>query len=295
MDEKTRNSWKNDLLDIIFDALAESEVLIDCIVFKGARILNKRLDSYSRQSLDIDANMLAEFVQQYASYAELSSILEKEIEQVIKNHFEEQSPVTYELDKIKIIKKPHKDHELGWNAFEVIISVQDLSRPSTRGLPNLKIDIAAPEVLGDDSISSLDIGGGTIKAYTLERIAGEKLRAFLSTLPAYREKVSKPGKAVRVKDIYDLARIIKQYPISNKDFWRKVGIEFRRACESRYIDCLGQSSFEEDILITEESYKSDTTLPDDISFEMAWGDLCEIVEYFNKEKIVPFSFSLPKD
>lgn len=293
MDEKTRNSWKNDLLDIVFDALAESETLLDCIVFKGARILNKRLDSYTRQSLDIDANMLEEFFAQYETYAELSSILEKEIEQVIKNYFEAQSPVTYELDKIKIIKKPHKDHELGWNAFEVIISVRDLSLTGTRGLPNLKIDIAAPEVLGKESISSLDIGSGTVKAYTVERIAGEKLRAFLSSLPAYRKKVRKPGKAVRAKDIYDLARVINQHHISDKVFWDKVSIEFIRACESRYIDCLGKASFEEDISITEETYKSDTTLPEDISFEMAWGSVCEIVNYFEKEKVVPFSFTLP--
>ena len=297
MDIKTSNDWKNQLLDVVFEALAESDVLMDCIVFKGARILNKRLDSYSRQSLDIDSNMFAEFVEKHQTYAELSDILVKEIEKAINNYFEKQDPVTYELDKIKIVKKPHKnkDHVLGWNAFEVVISVKDLSRANVRGLPNLKVDIAAPEELGEDSISLLNVGGGTIKAYTLERIAGEKLRAFLSSLPAYRKKVSKPGKAIRVKDLYDIARILKQCPISADKFWSKVGEEFLRACKSRYIDCAGKSTFEDDILVTEETYNTEQTLPEDISFTEAWNSLCKVIEFLDKEKITPFSYPLPDD
>lgn len=293
LDKKTAENWKNDVLDIVFKALAESKVLVDCIVFKGARILNKRLNSYSRQSLDIDANMLAEFVNKYQAYTEIRDILEKEIEEAIINYFEKQDPVIYELGRLKIIRKPNTDHKLGWDAFEVAISVKDLSRANVRGLPNLRIDIAAPEELGAESISSLNVGDGTIKAYTLERIAGEKLRAFLSTLPTYRKKVSKPGKAIRVKDIYDIARILKQYPISIDDFWDKVGEEFIRACKSRYIDCLGGASFEEDVSITEETFNTDLTLPEDILFEEAWKSLHEIIDYFDKSKITPFNFPLP--
>jgi len=293
LDKVTANSWKNKVLDIVFEALAESDVIVDCIVFKGARVLNKRLGAYSRQSLDIDANMLTEFVKKHQDYEELRNILEREIGDAINNYFEKQDPVVYTLEKIKIVKKPRKDHKLGWDAFEVIISVKDLSRANIRGLPNLKIDIAAPEKLGKESISTLNVGSGTVKAYTLERIAGEKLRAFLSSLPAYRIKVSKPGKAIRAKDVYDIARILKRQPISKKTFWDKVGSEFTMACESRYIDCLGEDTFEEDILITKETYDVDQSLSEDISFELAWRSLREVIDYLVYSKIIPFSFPLP--
>lgn len=295
MDTKSANSWKNQTLDVVFEALAESDTLMDCIVFKGARILNKRLDSYTRQSLDIDSNILAEFSAKYSEHEEMKEILRKEIEKAIHTHFEKQEPVVYELDRIKIKRKPNEDHKLGWNAFEIIMFVKDLSRASARGLPNLTIDIAAPEELGKESIAPLKIGGGTINAYTLERIAGEKLRAFLSSLPAYRKKVSKPGHGVRVKDLYDIARITKQYPITSNNFWDKAGEEFLRACKSRYIDCSGIKTFEEDLSITEETYNSDSTLPDDIPFEMAFGSLHDVMEFFEEKEITPFDYPLPDD
>ena len=295
LDTITATNWKNSVLDIIFNALAESDVLVDCLVFKGARVLNKRLDSFSRQSLDIDSNMLKEFVDKHQAYKELRDILEKEIELAINNYFERQSPVTYELNTIKITKKPHKDrnHKLGWDAFEVTISVRDLSRTSMRGLPNLKIDISAPEDLGEDSIAPLNIGNSSVKAYSLERIAGEKLRAFLSSLPEYRKKVSKPGNAIRAKDLYDISQILKQYPITQDIFWNKVGEEFLRACQSRYIDCEGIKTFAKEMTVTEETFNSEPSIPKDISFNDVWNALTDIIEKFERTKITPFNYPLP--
>lgn len=74
-------------------------------------------------------------------------------------------------------------------------------------------------------------------AYTLVRIAGEKLRAFLSSLPAYRAKVKKPGEAVRAKDLYDISRIRRVHGLEQIEFWRRAGEEFHVACRYRYIDC----------------------------------------------------------
>ncbi len=295
LDKQTANSWKNDVLDVVFEALAESAALVDCIVFKGARVLNKRLGSNSRQSLDIDANMLQEFVDNYQSLDEIKDVLEKEIGAALTSYFEKQNPVVYELERIKVKRKPHQDHKLGWNAFEIIISVKDLSRSSTRGLPNLKIDIAAPEELSNESISKLNIGSGTIYAYTLERIAGEKLRAFLSSLPTYREKVSKPGETIRAKDIYDIARILNQRPISENRFWDKAGEEFVRACRSRYIDCPSEESFNESLESSKEAFNADPTLTKDTTFEEAWRSLQEVTSYFSKTNLTPFHNPLPDD
>lgn len=127
MDKDSANSWKNNVLDVVFNALAESDVLLDCIVFKGARVLSKRLNSYSRQSLDIDANMLKEFVDRYGSNSQLREVLEREISDAINSHLEKQDPVIYQLDRLKVTKKPNNEHKLGWNAFEVVISIKDLT------------------------------------------------------------------------------------------------------------------------------------------------------------------------
>lgn len=294
LDQITAIKWKNEVLDIIFEALADSNKLVDCIVFKGARVLNKRLESFGRQSLDIDANLLSEFVQENPDFTAQRRFLEEEISRSITKYFENQTPIRFELTNIKIVLNPPKKHPLGWNAFTVTVSVKDSANAGVRGLPNLKIDLAAPEELGDESISSLDIGGHQIKAYTLERIAGEKLRAFLSSLPGYRRKVKKPGEAVRAKDIYDVARITSQYPVSDKQFWEKAGKEFQRACKSRFIDCFGIETFEEDLKVTKETYKNDTTLPEDIPFERAWELLTEIVNSFEENKVIPLENPLAK-
>jgi len=288
LDQEAANKWKNNALDMIFEALAESDRLVDCIVFKGARVLNKRLDSFPRQSLDIDANLLAEFVEENPGFTTQREILESEIGATINHYFEKESPVRFQLNSIKIVLRPRKKHPRGWNAFTVNISIKDFTNIGVRGLPNLKIDLAAPEDLGDDSIAPLDIGGCSVNAYTVERMAGEKLRAFLSSLPSYRRKVKKPGEAVRAKDVYDIARIVNKFPVKNKIFWDKAGEEFYRSCKSRYIDCAGIHTFEENLQVTEETYNKDTTLPNDISFERAWSSLAEVIRFFEGKEVIPF-------
>jgi hypothetical protein len=176
----------------------------------------------------------------------------------------------------------------------VKFSIFDHSRPTVRGLPSLALDIAAPEALRDESIAPLKLGEATVWAYTLERIAGEKLRAFLSTLPRYREKMKKPGEAVRVKDVFDIARIARDHPLDDHQFWSKVGGEFKLACESRLIDCLGIESFEQDLLTTRTVYETDPTIPPTISFTDAWQAIQDVVGFLESNGFTPFEFPLPE-
>lgn len=102
----------------------------------------------------------------------------------------------HELEAVKLARKPRQSHPRGWDAFEVSLTIKDLRRPTTRALPAPTIDIAAPERLLDRSVEPLVIEGATVMAYSLQRLAGEKLRAFLSSLPTYRQKARKPGDRV---------------------------------------------------------------------------------------------------
>ena len=58
MNKDTQRAWVNEALDTILEALASRKSIRSILVFKGARVLNRRLESPSRQSYDADVNIL---------------------------------------------------------------------------------------------------------------------------------------------------------------------------------------------------------------------------------------------
>jgi hypothetical protein len=291
MNQADAERWKSQVLDEIFVALAASEQLDECLVFKGARVLNVRLGG-GRQSLDLDSNLAAPFVQKYPDREAQRTFLEEQIARAVRRHFERQNPVRHELTALTVRTYPPKSHPMGWDAFKVRINISDLTR-SVKGLPALEIDVAAPEELLDSSVSVIEVGGHRVVAYTLERIAGEKLRAFLSSLPAYRAKVKKPGEAVRARDLYDITRIRRVHALEQVEFWQLVGREFQIACRSRYIDCRGLATFQEQWAVTRKTYE-EATIPKDIPFEEAEATLVAIVRFLEAQGFLPFTFPLPE-
>lgn len=273
-------------------ALAQNERIREVLIFKGALILNMRLGT-ERMSLDIDSNLDQSFTLQCPDRADQQKFLEENIPVAVTKYFENQDPVRYELNNLRITMNPRADHPRGWNAFLIRITLTDNQNASVRGLPALTIDVAAPETLTAKSISEIPWVRASIKAYTLERIAGEKARAFLSSLPTYRAKVKKPGEAVRAKDLYDLTRIYQAKDTEAREFWETAGEEFRLACESRYIDCLGIESFKEDWETTISTYNEDAIIPNDIPFDVVEETLEKIVETWKDMGIIPFTVPLP--
>jgi hypothetical protein len=293
MNQNDADKWKADVLSHILFALAASSELKAVLVYKGALILNKRLAT-ERMSLDIDSNLLQAFVSACPGMKDQAILLEKIFTTAISKYFNRQDPVRYELSSIKIERTPPVDHPLGWDAFKIKINIADFKNRGVRGLQALTIDVAAPETLTINSVSEIDLGGNVVNAYTLERIAGEKMRAFLSTLPAYRAKVKKPGEAVRVKDLYDLARIIRAKPITDESFWEMAGEEFKLACSSRYIDCAGLLTFKENWVETQRLYETDPMLPKDVQFDEIDKIITDINQFLSKRKITPFKSTLPE-
>jgi hypothetical protein len=93
-----------------------------------------------------------------------------------------------------------------------------------------------------------------------------------------------------VKDIYDLACIYNDDPISESGFWEKAGREFEIACKSRFIDCYGKETFEEDLNTTRDAYNKETIIPKNIPFEAAWSKLRLVIGYMEEIKIIPFFY-----
>ena len=284
--------WRSEILDEILAALAAEKELAESLVFKGARVLSAILHG-GRQSLDLDSNLLRQFAEKLPDRESQRSFLEQHIRRAIVNRFESRDPVKFELKSIAVKTTSRKPHPMGWDAFEVKLNIYDLTKPGVKALPRIDIDIAAPEELLETSLSELRVGESSALAYSLTRIAGEKMRAFLSSLPAYRIKLKKPGDAVRAKDLYDLARIHRAHDIDDTEFWKTVAQEFRLACRSRLIDCSGLDTFMEQWQVTSQAYAQDPTIPKDIEFDEARSTLEAVVTFMVDEGVIPFDHPLP--
>src|SRR5271154_5922121 len=267
MNRESRDHWISEILNEVFLAVIAWEPLRNALIFKGARILNLHLGD-SRQSLDIDSNIAPELVASTPNLGAQARFLEEQISPALRRHFERQNPVKYKLGRVNVVGKPPKGHLRGWDAFLLRIEVQDNSMAGVRGLPMLEIDVAAPETLGPDAVQTLTVKGIPAKVYSLHRIAGEKLRAYLTSLPAYRRKMQGGDREFRVKDLHDIARILRARPASDTKFWTKAGYEFQLACESRLVDCRGLESFMESWPLARERYETDRSL-DKVSFDEA--------------------------
>lgn len=295
MNKENQNRWKNEVLDHVLAAIAAHTSLSQNIIFKGARILNLRLGNTSRQSLDIDSNLDINCALRKESNEKIKTYLHTEMQAALRRFFNKQNPVRYMLTDINVVMRPrHCKHPFDWFGYKISIKVSDNTRSNVRGLPKMEVDIGASEFLSENAVSDLTLPGDyVVRAYTLERITGEKLRAFLSSLPRYISKIGKRRDTVRVKDLYDLGRIISLHPINGMTFWNIVAEEFRSACKSRFIDCTGLDAFSENLEATKNIYQNDPTLPKDIKFDTAWDNIIQIVVYFEKLNIIPFIFPVP--
>jgi len=286
--------WKSEVLDQVLHAFALNEFLRKALVFKGARVLNLYLPHTGRQSLDIDSNLSVECASGIADTSARADKIRGEIEAALTRYFRGQAIVKYALEKVKVESSPAKGHPLGWDALAVRLTIRDLSKSGERVFPALTIDIAAPESLSDKSVQNMDLDSGCIRVYSLERIAGEKLRAYLSSLGSYRTKIGRPGEAIRVKDIYDIARILQAKPIpQNDEFWRVAAAEFRLCCETRYVDCSGIESFRESLELAKSNYQSESVIPKDLDFNQAWNSIEQVLSFFQEILNFPWIFELP--
>ena len=290
------DKWKSETLDHVFNALALSSELSERLIYKGARVLRLLLNEVTRASLDIDAS--------FANIAANVSVGEGDLEHLrilastaITTYFDSQEPVRFALSRTEIAnRRKSGEHPRGWNVYWLDLEVRDLTARNSLGIPPiLRIDIASPELLSEHSTSPIALNGRQVNAITLERMAGEKLRAFLSSLPAYRNKLGLKTHPPRAKDLYDLARILRKQPLEDHRFWRISGDECFLACKSRFIDCIGIETFQEAWDATQAAYKADPTIPDDVPCTEAASSLEEIVASLTKMGRFPFTFELPAD
>ncbi len=248
------------------------------------------LNEITRASYDIDA-----------SFAANASVGRDDLERLrtlahgaITAHFENQQPVRYTLQDSRIANRRRTgEHPRGWDVYWLKLDIRDMAARDNL-VRTLRIDIAASELVSEHSISTIQLNGRPIQAVTLERMVGEKLRAFISGLPAYRSKIQKPTHPPRAKDLYDLARIRRKRPLEDREFWRISGGEFYLACKSRCIDCEGSRTFKERWDKTEREYSGNPIASGDVPFTEAEETVDQVVALLGEIGPIPFAFPLPE-
>ncbi len=288
MNSEQRKVWIESALQEVLHAMIKAEKIRDALIFKGARILNLHLGG-NRESLDIDSNLAPELVALEPEGNQQKAFFEKNLPPALFRYFEQQQPVRFSLESVRVDKKPARGHPRGWMALQISIRIKDHHYPADRSLPAIEIDVAAPESLGASAVELMPIHGIETRVYSLQRIAGEKLRAYLTSLSAYRRKMKSTTRAFRVKDLYDIARILRARSIRNKEFWHIAAGEFQLACESRLVDCEGLDTFMQDWNLARERYLADESLRD-IDFSEAEETLKQVVECFSEYGIFPLRY-----
>lgn len=290
MDDNRRRRWTTEVLSHVLTALAQDPIIRDAFILKGAWVLNFHLDD-DRRSLDIDANASPDWTCRFPDLDEQVRFVEEHLPPALKRYFEHQEPVRFTLERTKVTRAPLTGHPRGWDALKIRLTVQDHRLHNVLGLPPVEIDVAAPEELGPGAVETTAFFGGTANLYALHRIAGEKLRAYLTSLPLYRTKMGGGEREFRVKDLHDLARILRARPISDSEFWQHAAAEFKLACRSRLVACHGLKTFMQSWDQARIRYDQDANL-EAVPFSEAEQALRSIVGYIETAGILPLDFPI---
>jgi hypothetical protein len=287
MNLRERDDWRDEVLREILAAIAADADLVTTLVFKGARVLQMHLPGATRRSLDLDANLSREFIERYPGRQRQADVLRAGLERALQRHFDAQSPSRYRVASARVEPSPPGPHPLGWDGFCATLRIDDAARPRVSNLPALTLDLVAPESHAAASIIELRVGHLFIRAHRLERVAGEKLRAFLSTTTTATAKLGAAPRPLRVKDLVDLHTIAAHVPVADGAFWDTVAQEFSAACRSRRVDCLGWSTFAVAEDLARRLHESDPALRQLASFDDVWASIREIVRRIEAAGALP--------
>lgn len=291
MNSHQRERWVKEVLREVMAALMHDEALRQALVFKGAWILNLHLGE-SRHSMDIDATAEPGWVQEIGSLDNQEAFLREHLPRAVQRHFNRQNPVRFTLEATRFERNPVSLHPRGWDMLQVKLVIRDHTLTNVRSLPPAELEVAAAESYGPDAVEWQEFLGAPARVYALHRIAGEKLRAYLTSLPEYRAKMRGGSREFRVKDLHDLARIMRQRPLAEGVFWEKALREFKLACESRFVDCAGAETFLQDWAQARLRYEQDRHLSA-ISWEEADSALRQILASISPKARFPWSFEIP--
>lgn len=289
MGPEEQGYWKDEALTFLLGAVAADAELRALLIFKGARILYQRLGTTGRRSLDLDTTLRSDRHLPGVDNDARAQALDLHFRRALQRAVRQDDPVRYGLKTVRVTPLPSQPHPRGWQGFVVKVALADLRRHPGLAAPTLEVEVAAPEALTPTAISPLDVGKGSVWAYSTSRQTAEKLRAFLQSSPPWREKVKSPLRGLRVKDLVDLAEIVKRFPLADDLFWNEVASEFVAACADKVVDCEGWSTFAELEHDARIAFASEVALRALADFDACWQILEGVIAGLARRGIFPIA------
>ena len=292
----TRTDEREKAVRVVFRAISASADLRETLFLKGAYAI-EGLTGLSRSTKDVDFSVVEALA---APDSEGEAAVSRLFADAVENHLQVRDP-EWSLRTISVHRSPKpRAHPRGWDSFKIGITLRFRGRAEY----TVRLDVT-PEQPPIDAVElSFEEGAiavaerpeiDTMKSYSGAEALAEKLRAFLQSLPPHRSKIGGGNRPPRVRDIRDIAAIMKT--IGDRTDIETVVAIFARKCRSRYVDCTSVGDFAPEpgsIEIFRQAYENDKELAE-IPFDEAWNLMMELVRRISSGYGLPGTFPLPKD
>lgn len=275
-------AWTQGAIDLVLQSIAASPSLRSWIVLKGAQALRLHL-SGGRRSKDVDGYLTREFEQQAGTLEERRERIREELRSMLLQSLALLQRTDLSVSRVEV--REFRDERTG-EVFPEFVLVVYL-RQENRVRPPLPLELS-PSEPSSQLPQTFALGSASILVQPLERVCGEKLRAFLSSLPSHRRRMGERPHAARVRDLYDLAQVARLRPTVQSPFWEAVSQEFVLACRSRKVECAGMESFAEGWENTRRAYEREPAYRD-IGFDEVHQVLLSLVSVFAAIGVLPIT------
>jgi hypothetical protein len=280
---------------VVLRAIAQNQELKKSLFLKGAHA-TEAYTQRPRSTKDIDFTM----VEQPCPPSNKASAdnFKKLFNSTLQDYLDI-SEQNWTLRGISAHKKmPNRDHPMGWDGFEVKITLVykggkttytvklDIS-PEDPPISTVKFDCETGTIVSNSDEASI-----TLLSYSAAEIVAEKLRAFLQRLPPYRKKHNSNLRPPRVRDIRDIFMMVD---VLGKELdLEEVAETFKRKCKSKYVDCTTPADFypeSNSIGVFKQAYENDGDL-NPVTFDDAWRTMIGLVEQIDIQYGLPGKFPI---
>lgn len=291
-----RTDEREKAVRVVFRAISASAGLRESLFLKGAYAI-EGLTGLPRSTVDVDFTVVKALA---TPNSKGEAAVKRLFADAIENHLRGRDR-EWSLRTISVHRHPKgRVHPRGWDSFKIGITLRFRGRAEY----TVKLDVT-PEQPPIDAVEvscAKDVIAvaerqetDTMKSYSGAEALAEKLRAFLQSLPPHRSKIGPGNRPPRVRDIRDIAAMMKT--IGDRTDIETVAEIFARKCRSRYVDCTSVGDFAPEpgsIGIFRQAYENDEELAE-IPFDEAWNLMMDLVSLISSGPGLPGTFPLPED
>ncbi len=283
---------------LVLEAIASDPELRERLVLKGA-YATEAVTQIRRSTRDIDLTSRS----QWLSPDETGkATLRRLLLDAIHRHCQHRAD-GWTVYAVSVDKSPRGMRQrYGWDGFSAKITLQ--YRAGRQHV--VELDISSGDYAGSATRLHVDRSTNRIGvaedqstpglyAYSPEQNVAEKLRAFLQKLPAHRAKLKLAPALPRVRDIHDVAAIVRARGAGLS--LAAISESFVAKCKAKAVDCESAADFEPSP-DARESFRGlydeeFEFVQDAIPFDDAWAEMMELAHVLTTRFPAPGRFPLP--